>query len=398
MRLIALLLNSIEWIFVIYFFYVVAYNLVLSIAGKFKLKLKKSDSPKLNKIAVMIPAYREDSVIISSAKAALEQDYPHSAYDVVVIADGLQEQTIQTLKQIPVQVITVVFEKSTKVKSLNRAMAQLGEGYDMAVVLDADNVMSENFLSTMNQFFNAGYQCVQGERKPKNYNSKLAILDGLSEGINSHINLNGSCILGGAAPVVGSGFAIKYDAFKKIMAGLDAIGGFDKELCIQLLQNGIRTMYAPEVFVYDEKVSKSEVFVNQRKRWIASQYFYLRQHLGIGMNALFTGHFSLFNTAILRSVQLPRLLNLGLLFIITLLAFLLRSFLFFPFWIWPVFLGLNIFSLMLAAPPHIYSLNALRAISTLPKTFLQMFFLMFKLKGGANKKFIHTPHGAETNK
>jgi cellulose synthase/poly-beta-1,6-N-acetylglucosamine synthase-like glycosyltransferase len=397
MLLIYFLIVSVEIILFIYFSYVVLYTLLLAIAGKFKTTLRKQDNGRQNKIAVFLPSYKEDVVIMSSAKAALEQTYPGSAYDVIVIADGLQEQTVQTLQQLPLKVIPVAFEKSTKVKSLNSAMETIGDGYDIAVVLDADNIMAKDFLTLLNDYYNAGYLSVQGQRRPKNFNTRLAVLDGLSEDINNHIYRKGTCALGGSSAIVGSGFAVQYNVFKKTLSGMDSIGGFDKELEIKLLQQGIKTVYAEDAHIFDEKVEKSEVFVNQRKRWIASQYFYLRKYFSTGVKALFSGNFSLFNSTVFRYIQLPRLLNLGLLFMIALAAVFLRAYVFLPFWTWSVFFARLVLSFLLAAPARMYSRSSLSAISTLPKTFLQMLLLMFRLKG-ANKKFIHTPHGIETNK
>jgi cellulose synthase/poly-beta-1,6-N-acetylglucosamine synthase-like glycosyltransferase len=397
MRLIHSLVLSVELILFIYFGYVVLYTLVLAIAGKFKSPLKQQPNKKQNKIAVFLPSYKEDAVILASAKAALEQNYPQHDYDVVVIADSLQPQTIAALRALPLKVIPVAFEKSTKVKSLNAALQSIGDGYDLAVVLDADNVMAVDFLTLMNAYFNAGYVSIQGQRKPKNFNTKLAVLDGLSEDINNHIYRKGTCALGGSSAIVGSGFAVQYDVFKNTLAGMDSVGGFDKELEIKLLLQGIGTSYAEDACIYDEKVEQSEVFVNQRKRWIASQYFYLAKYFKTGVKGLMTGKFSLFNSTVLRYVQLPRLLNLGLLFIVAVLTIPLRHYLHLPFWTWSAFFGLFILAFLLAAPARIFSRNALVAISSLPKTFLQMLLLMFKLKG-ANKKFIHTPHGAEMPK
>ena len=58
---------------------------------------------------------------------------------------------------------------------------------------------------------------------------------------------------------------------------MDSVGGFDRELELLLLREGIKVYYYEEAIVLDEKVSKSSTFQNQRKRWIYSQYFYLRK-------------------------------------------------------------------------------------------------------------------------
>ena len=92
-------------------------------------------------MAVLIPAYKEDQVITGVAASALKQNYPADKFDVVVIADSLKNETLAKLRAMPIKVVEVFFEKSTKVKALNEAMAVIGDDYDCAVILDADNLM-----------------------------------------------------------------------------------------------------------------------------------------------------------------------------------------------------------------------------------------------------------------
>ena len=64
------------------------YILIFSIASLFYKQQVYPSAGKLKKIAVLIPGYKEDEVIIEVAKLALQQDYPSSLYDVVIIADS----------------------------------------------------------------------------------------------------------------------------------------------------------------------------------------------------------------------------------------------------------------------------------------------------------------------
>ena len=100
------------------------------------------------KMAVIIPAYREDEIILDTARHALSQDYPADRFDVIVVADGLRMDTIKKLVNLPVRVIPVEFRQSTKVKSLRKAVEMLaGEGYVSVTILDADNLMQPDSFS-----------------------------------------------------------------------------------------------------------------------------------------------------------------------------------------------------------------------------------------------------------
>lgn len=375
-----------------YFSYVVAYSLLFSIAGLFYkvpsfLSVKKNDH--FNKIAVIIPAYKEDAVIIEVARQALSQSHPKSQYDVIVIADSLKQATIDELKKLNIIVHEVHFERSTKVKSL-QSVLNTYEGYEIAVILDADNIMQGDFLEKINICYANGWRVIQGRRTAKNRNTSFAVLDGLSESIANHINRQGAIALGLSSPLIGSGMAFNFVLLKEIMNTIDSVVE-DKELQIKILDRGEQIHYLKNAVVLDEKIDNPEVFKNQRTRWMSGHYAHLRSDFSKGIKSLFKGNLSIFNITILFSIQLPRMMNLGLLGIITLVCTLFHSFLPLPFWYWIVLFGSYLLSFALAIPSSYYNRSLINAVLQAPKAFFIIMLLHFKLKG-ADKKFIHTPH------
>lgn len=220
----------------------------------------------------------------------------------------------------------------------------------------------------------------------------MALLDGLSETINNFIYRQGNVSIGFSASLNGSGMIFDYANYKDIMKGMDSIGGFDRELELRLLDRGIKVYFAKDVIVFDEKVANHEVFERQRKRWISSHFFYLRKYFAEGWRKLFKGDLVFFNSAVLRNIQLPRLLNLGLLTFVSILSLLLMNYVNFSPALWFTLLLLNIVAMAFAIPRRFYNLKLLKSILLIPRLFFRMFLLLFKLKG-ANNTFIHTPHG-----
>lgn len=380
-----------------YFLYVVSYAFFLSASGHVIPPLRYKPHLKKATIAVFIPAYKEDAVIYSVARDALKQNYPADRFDVVVIADSLMPETLRRLRTLPITLIEVSFEKSTKVKALNAAMAELPTAkYELSLILDADNLMEPQFLEKMNAPYQEGQHAIQGQRVAKNKNTSFAYLDALSEAINNHIYRRGTYALGWASSLIGSGMAFHYPLFKDTLANMESIGGFDRELEVLLLEKGVKACYLPDARIYDEKVEKAAVFQNQRKRWIASQFKYLQKYFRRGVKAFFEGRWAYANSALLRNMQLPRVLNLGLLFFICLFTLLLAPYLMIPAGVWWALLGFNALSLLLAVPKGLYTRELFRALLSLPKAFGIMLLLLFKLKG-ADKQFIHTPHTSSEN-
>lgn len=371
------------------------YILVFSIASLFYKQKQYVDNGNLKKIAVLIPGYKEDEVIIEVANSALEQDYPAHLYDVVVIADSFQKETISALKTLPIKVIEVSFDKSTKSKALNKAMATLDRDYDIAVVLDADNLMANDFLKKVNAAFEHGFIAVQGHRTAKNTNNSWAVLDAISEEINNNIFRKGHRVLGLSSAIIGSGMAFKYDYFKSLMATVTAVGGFDKEIELKMLKEGHKIVYLNDAMVFDEKIQKSEVFGNQRRRWLSAQLHYFRKDiLTATKHLLLKGNIDYFDKAI-QFIQPPRILLLG--------AVILSSFSFVAanyflenqiplsnYWI--ILLISCVLSFVFSVPVSFYNATTLKALVSLPKGMFMMLLSLLKIKG-ANKTFIHTKHG-----
>ena len=389
-----LIFNIIQIFFLITFGLSTLYIFVFSFAGLFYRQYPSVKSTVNRKIAVLIPGYKEDEVIVEVAEEALRQDYPHDRFDVVIIADSFQPDTLEKLRDLPVKVIEVAFELSTKSKALNKAMEQLGDKYEIAVVLDADNVMKGDFLSRINAAFDKNCMAVQGHRTAKNMNTSLAILDAISEEINNHIFRKGHRVMGLSSAIIGSGMAFKYDFFKILMSDIKAIGGFDKEIELKMLKARHKIEYLEQALVYDEKVQKSEVFSNQRRRWLSAQLHYFRQDFFAAFHDLiFKGNIDYFDKAI-QFVQPPRILLLGSVILIGsfFLAtnYFIQDNLAYSFG-WIAILSSCFLAFVFSIPGSFYNIKTVKALTSLPAGMILMLMSLLKIKG-ANKKFIHTKH------
>jgi len=401
MQAITIIIQIIEYAFIAYFGFASIYIFVFSFAGLFYKKRKDHCSGEIRKIAILIPGYQEDEVILEVAKSALQQKYPLNLFDVVVIADSFKQKTIQVLKTLPIKLIEVRFEKSTKSKALNKAMETIGSDYDIALILDADNIMEPDFITKINEAFNKGYLVVQGHRVAKNLNTSFAILDAISEEVNNHIFRKGHRTLGLSSGLIGSGMAFDYLFFKETMSHINAVGGFDKELELTLLSAGNTIEYLDDAYVLDEKIQKSADFGKQRKRWISTQVVYFKKYFFSGLRALFLSGNIDFADKVYQMMSPPRILLLGIVFIITICYFLMDLFFIsirphVAAVFWYVSLLITVLAFFMAIPRKFYNSKTLSAVFMLPKAFITMFLLLFKLKG-ANNTFIHTKHGTINN-
>lgn len=125
-------MNIFDWLLYIWFAINILYLLVYSLASRRRDLPLPPPAKEHKRFAILIPAYREDAVIHECVHSCLEQDYPADCFDTVVISDRMQPETNASLAVLPVRLVEVHFEKSTKSKSLNAAMAAIGNDYDGA--------------------------------------------------------------------------------------------------------------------------------------------------------------------------------------------------------------------------------------------------------------------------
>ncbi|WP_064974984.1 glycosyltransferase [Alistipes provencensis] len=382
-----MIVNIIDWIFIFALLLPVLY---LFVFAAFSMQRRREPYPparKQRRFVTLIPAYKADAVVVRTAQAALAQEYPEGLHRVAVIADQLQPATLGELRKLSLTVIEVTFENSSKAKALTAAVEELGpEAADAVAILDADNLVGGEFIARLNEVFDAGVEAVQAHRTAKNRDTDTAVLDAAGEEINNSIFRRGHVALGFSSALIGSGMAFRYDWFcANIRRCVTA--GEDKELEALLLQERIYIDYLDDVEVLDEKVQGEEAYYNQRRRWIAAQFYALGSAVKNLPGALFSGNFD-YCDKLLQWCLPPRMLLIGL---VPLWAVVMT---FLDPWgsvKWWIALVLMLFALAMALPDAQTDAKLGRALRRVPVLVLLTAANLFRL-GGTKDKFIHTQH------
>ena len=392
MNVLLFLTVIIEWTVLIYFYITALYLLYFAFIGIFRKIDNTNRFDYYRKILILIPAFKEDVVILEVVEDALKQDYPADQYKIVVIADSLNDKTINSLHEFPIETIQVKFLDSTKSKALNAACHQIQEDYDIVVILDADNLMAKDFLTRLNLGFANGFKVIQGHRVAKNSDTSFALLDGISEEINNHIFRQGHRAAGLSAALIGSAMGFDFKLFKRLMLQINAVGGFDKELELLIASEKIKIDYLADAYVLDEKVQNAYRFTNQRRRWLSAQFYYFGRDFLPSLRLLITkGNIEYFNKAF-QFILPPRILLLGVVILINLFVQSIR--------IgntaeWFYLMVITILIFLFSVPLKFYTFKTLKVIFDLPKGFFWMIVSLIKSRR-ANRKFIHTEHESNT--
>ena len=284
---------------------------------------RKSDIPKAkkqNRIVVLIPSHKQDDVIEQTVISILSQAYPQRMFDVTVISDHQNEMTNMRLAQYPITLLTPNFAESTKAKSLQYAILNLPEFkiYDIALILDADNIVDQNFLQNVNDAFEvAATKAIQLHRISKNRDTAAARMDAIFEEINNAIFRKGHINLGISSSIAGSGTAYDFAWFKtNVMKAKSS--GEDKELEALLLRQEYFIDYFDNIYVYGEKKRTTTKLNEQRGRWAVQQFHNLIRNIKFLPGAIFRKQYDL-SDKIIQWMLVPRTTMVGIIMLMSII-------------------------------------------------------------------------------
>jgi cellulose synthase/poly-beta-1,6-N-acetylglucosamine synthase-like glycosyltransferase len=384
-------------VFLLLFVYLsinILYLLVFSIAGNIARSKKIRFSEEKKRIAVLITSHREDAVIVNTVKRACEHNYPRDKFRVFLAADHLQGETIQQLRKYCAEIHEVNFPVGSKARSLNFLLNSIDVNqFDIALVLDGDNIMQQNFLEQVNGAFNNGYNAVQGHRTAKNINTSIARLDAISEEINNHLFRKSQSELGFSSSLIGSGMAFEFATLKKIYnkPGILDNPACDREVDFELMKADIPIIFLQDAVILDEKVAIKNVFENQRRRWLESQMLHLKMFFSKSEAAKKTKDY--WNKLFINLIP-PRIFFAGLfsiIFVICLFQYFLKvDITGIAIRWWLILFFAYFFAMLFAIPARYLNLSTLAAFLQLPAILFSYLKAAFTMKVN-RKEFVHTP-------
>lgn len=384
--------------FLILFVYLsvnVLYLLIFSIAGALSNTKEYPTADAKKTFAVLITSHREDTVIVNTVKSAAEHNYPDDKFHVYVAADHLQPSTIQQLRTYNVHVSEVNFAVGSKARSLHHLLNSINDNkFDIAVVLDGDNIMQPGFLEQVNAAFQNGYKAVQGHRTAKNTNTPIAQLDAISEEINNHLFRKSQRQLGFSCSLIGSGMAFEFSTLKRIYnkPGIVDNPACDREVDFELMKAGVPIEYLTNATVFDEKVAAQNVFENQRRRWLESQVVHLKMFFSKA-NPVGIKTKDYWNKLFINLIP-PRIFFAGLfsiIFVICLFQYSLKSnFTGIAIRWWFMLIAGYFLAMFLSIPSRFINISTVRAFLYLPTILLSYLKALFTMKVN-RKEFVHTP-------
>ena len=313
-----LILYIIDWLLFIIVTCTVIYLGIFAIAALFEKNTVINKAKTLNRFVILIPSYQQDDVIEHTVVSILGQAYPQRMFDVVVISDHQSEMTNMKLAQYPITLLTPDFEESTKAKSLQYAILNLPafKIYDIALILDADNIVGQDFLTEVNDAFEtAATKAIQLHRISRNRDTAAARMGSIFEEINNAIFRRGHINLGISSALAGSGTAYDFNWFKtNVMKAKTA--GEDKEMEALLLRQGYFIDYFDSILVYGEKKRTTITMNEQHGRWAYQQFQNFIRNVRFLPGAVFRKQYDLADK-IIQWMLIPRTSMVGIIMLMS---------------------------------------------------------------------------------
>ncbi len=248
------------------------YFIIISLCCFFKKPAAFSRHSPRTKFACLIAARNEEAVIGDLISCLHSQNYPRELFDVFVIPNNCTDRTEIISRKKGAYVINTEADVKSKGAALNRGIRRLlpDRQYDAFLILDADNLLNEDYLSAMNDAFVSGARVCKSRMESKNpYNSWVSGCYGLYfEMFNRFFNAPRAAI--GLSPkLIGTGMAVKRDVLLKMGGWNTDTIAEDTEFSAECAIRRERVSWVPDAVAYDEAPDSFVVSLIQRKRWIS---------------------------------------------------------------------------------------------------------------------------------
>ena len=253
------------------------YQFVFYVVGLVRGEVSYPKAKKLHTYAFFIAAHNEEPVIANLVRSIRDQDYPAELIDIFVVADACTDNTAQAAREAG----AIVYERNDlarKGKSwvmdfgFRRVLEEYPGKHDGFFVFDADNLISRDYVSIMNDAFDQGYQAVTSYRNSKNFGSSWISAAYATWFIREARFLNNARMLcGTSCAVSGSGYLISADIVRGMQGWRFHTLTEDIQFSTFCAMHGIRIAYAPAEF-FDEQPLTFKASWKQRMRWTKGFY------------------------------------------------------------------------------------------------------------------------------
>ncbi|HEY6190822.1 MAG TPA: glycosyltransferase [Bacteroidota bacterium] len=268
---------------VILIWFMIAYQLVLTLAGFFHYRQSLREQRAIDarrfdfpRVSVLIPAHNEEKVIARTLDAMLRLEYPSDRLDILVINDGSSDATRE--------IVNRYAERDARVRCYDIPPGEGGKGKSRALnlglsrtdaeyiaIYDADNTPHPSALKYLmaQLLLDDRLGAVLGKFRTVNKSRNL-----LTRFINIETLSFQSMLQAGrwklfkVATLPGTNFVIRRSLLSKLRGWDEEAMTEDSEISIRVYKEGFRIKYIPYSITYEQEPETWSAWIKQRTRWV----------------------------------------------------------------------------------------------------------------------------------
>ena len=227
---------------------------------------------KNHKYAIVIAARNEEKVIGNLLDSIKKQDYPKKLITTFVVCDNCTDNTYKVAKKhgaicyerhdlnhktkgFALKYLFECIEKDYKIKSF--------DGY---FVFDADNLLAKDYVTRMNEAFDAGEKIITSYRNTKNFDENWISANYALHWLRSIRTAHRArSILRLATNIQGTGFLFSNELVRNGWKYTSLTE--DRAFTADAVKEGYRISYNDKAMFYDEQPVNLKIALRQRLRW-----------------------------------------------------------------------------------------------------------------------------------
>ena len=225
-----------------------------------------------HKYAVLIAARNEAPVIGNLIRSIRAQDYPAELIDIFIAADNCTDDTAAIARSLGAHCYerfdpdhrTKGYALQFLVENIRRDFGI--HAYEAYIIFDADNLLKRDYMTRMNEAFDAGEKIVTSYRNTKNFDSNWISASYAIHWLRTiRAEHRARSVFRLATRIQGTGFLFAAEVIENGWPYTSLTE--DRAFCADAVANGYKISYNNDAEFYDEQPVDIKIAMRQRIRW-----------------------------------------------------------------------------------------------------------------------------------
>lgn len=250
---------------------IVGYLLLLTVAALFaRRETQARPGGATSRFVILIPAHNEEQLLPQTLANLRQLDYPRELFAIHVVADNCSDRTAALAREggavAHERFNSELRGKGYALEWLLQRLWDSGEPHDAVLILDADSVVSPNFLRVMDARLARGERVIQGFYTVRQPEGAWSVgLRAVALIVLHYLRPQGRMVLGGSTGLKGNGMVFAADILRKHRWSASLTE--DIEYHMELILAGERAMFAPDAVIWAEMPDSLRAAQSQNERW-----------------------------------------------------------------------------------------------------------------------------------